>query len=126
MYTTPQTTKDKIIELAPTMNKAQIARRLKISAGTVASVILSDKTIKQQALEILQNKLKAEHIDLDADIELELRTIYKPYDDPEKVKSDLLDEFAEATGIVLTGNNDSINNKSEFLDFLKTEIHELY
>jgi hypothetical protein len=121
---TPQTTQ--ILEMSKTMRQVDVARQLKIAVSTVTHIIAIDKKAKEQAISNLQNQLKAEHLDLDADIAFELSNLCNHSFDKEKVECDLLDEFAEAYGITLTTLSDSYENKSEFLDFLKSKAYELY
>ena len=111
----------KILELAPKMSQVAIARLLDLEASTVSNYVRQDE---KRIIE-LQNNLKAESAELDADIAFELSTLAQYSFDKEKVKLELLDEFAEATGIVLSTVNDSVNNKSEFLDFLRSKAFEL-
>jgi transcriptional regulator with XRE-family HTH domain len=111
-----------ILEMSKTMKQVDIANKLKIAVSTVSNTVTDNR---RYILE-LQNNLKAEHIELDTDIAFELSNLTKDSFDKEKAQSDLLDEFSEAYGIVLTTVNDSYENKSEFLDFLKTKAYELY
>lgn len=116
-----QQTQDKILELSQTMSYTDIAKKLKIQPSTVSQYVNREKNRVQE----LQNNLNAEHADLDADIAFELSNLTQYSDDTEKSKLELLDEFSEAFGITLKPVNESIQNKSEFLDFLKSKAYEM-
>lgn len=128
--------KEQILQLAKVKSRADVAKHFNIKIENVYNIISQEKVRKRdqkrderrEKLKLRREKVKNFLFEaLDTDIQLEFLSLTQSEEDKEKAQNDLIDKFADEYGITLSIplKNETPQNKSEFLDFLRSKAFEL-